>query len=165
MDVHHSHSHLVLAVCNRGFFPVAVGFIRRIPVLGSLLSLPGIRSVSTTMIPRHLLSSLGSTHIDWFTAILAWTCVEFIPVHLYLGVSPDALIRRFCLQLSFVKWESLAEMLSVSADRGFFSHSVCVVLTTATCDVHLPVYLWGLCELRPKHTWAELRLFRLRRGP
>ncbi|KAF0040665.1 hypothetical protein F2P81_006563 [Scophthalmus maximus] len=26
----------------RGFFPVAVGFIRRVPVLGSLLSLPGI---------------------------------------------------------------------------------------------------------------------------
>uniref|UniRef100_A0A3Q3QMZ4 Golgi transport 1Bb n=1 Tax=Monopterus albus TaxID=43700 RepID=A0A3Q3QMZ4_MONAL len=28
----------------RGFFPVAVGFIRRVPVLGSLLSLPWIRS-------------------------------------------------------------------------------------------------------------------------
>uniref|UniRef100_A0A8C9SX67 Golgi transport 1Ba n=1 Tax=Scleropages formosus TaxID=113540 RepID=A0A8C9SX67_SCLFO len=26
----------------RGFFPVAVGFIRRIPILGSLLNLPGI---------------------------------------------------------------------------------------------------------------------------
>lgn len=31
---------------NRGFFPVAVGFIRRVPVLGSLLSLPGISAVS-----------------------------------------------------------------------------------------------------------------------
>uniref|UniRef100_A0A2K5JA77 Golgi transport 1B n=1 Tax=Colobus angolensis palliatus TaxID=336983 RepID=A0A2K5JA77_COLAP len=30
----------------RGFFPVVVGFIRRVPVLGSLLNLPGIRSVS-----------------------------------------------------------------------------------------------------------------------
>ncbi|KAI9519773.1 golgi transport 1B [Dissostichus eleginoides] len=30
----------------RGFFPVAVGFIRRVPVLGSLLSLPGISRVS-----------------------------------------------------------------------------------------------------------------------
>lgn len=30
----------------RGFFPVAVGFIRRVPVLGSLLSLPGISTVS-----------------------------------------------------------------------------------------------------------------------
>uniref|UniRef100_A0A3P9CBP2 Golgi transport 1Bb n=1 Tax=Maylandia zebra TaxID=106582 RepID=A0A3P9CBP2_9CICH len=29
----------------RGFFPVAVGFIRRVPVLGSLLSLPGISLV------------------------------------------------------------------------------------------------------------------------
>ncbi|KAG7268915.1 hypothetical protein CRUP_021810 [Coryphaenoides rupestris] len=28
-----------------GFFPVAVGFIRRIPVLGSLLNLPGISSL------------------------------------------------------------------------------------------------------------------------
>lgn len=26
----------------RGFFPVAVGFIRRVPILGSLLNLPGI---------------------------------------------------------------------------------------------------------------------------
>uniref|UniRef100_A0A8P4GN14 Golgi transport 1Bb n=1 Tax=Dicentrarchus labrax TaxID=13489 RepID=A0A8P4GN14_DICLA len=30
----------------RGFFPVAIGFIRRVPVLGSLLSLPGISTVS-----------------------------------------------------------------------------------------------------------------------
>lgn len=29
-----------------GFFPVAVDFLRRIPVLGTLLSLPGIRGVS-----------------------------------------------------------------------------------------------------------------------
>ncbi|XP_061679001.1 vesicle transport protein GOT1B-like isoform X4 [Syngnathoides biaculeatus] len=29
----------------RGFFPVAVGFIRRIPVLGSLLGLPAIGTV------------------------------------------------------------------------------------------------------------------------
>ncbi|XP_027694382.1 vesicle transport protein GOT1B [Vombatus ursinus] len=29
----------------RGFFPVVVGFIRRVPVLGSLLNLPGIRSL------------------------------------------------------------------------------------------------------------------------
>ncbi|KAI5158884.1 vesicle transport protein GOT1B [Manis pentadactyla] len=28
----------------RGFFPVIIGFIRRVPVLGSLLNLPGIRS-------------------------------------------------------------------------------------------------------------------------
>uniref|UniRef100_A0A4W6F6F2 Golgi transport 1Bb n=1 Tax=Lates calcarifer TaxID=8187 RepID=A0A4W6F6F2_LATCA len=34
----------------RGFFPVAVGFIRRVPVLGSLLSLPGISTVSITLI-------------------------------------------------------------------------------------------------------------------
>uniref|UniRef100_F7EC07 Spexin hormone n=1 Tax=Xenopus tropicalis TaxID=8364 RepID=F7EC07_XENTR len=29
----------------RGFFPVVIGFIRRIPVLGSLLNLPGISSM------------------------------------------------------------------------------------------------------------------------
>ncbi|XP_070763756.1 golgi transport 1Bb isoform X1 [Enoplosus armatus] len=29
----------------RGFFPVAVGFIRRVPVLGSLLALPGISTL------------------------------------------------------------------------------------------------------------------------
>ncbi|XP_026057731.1 vesicle transport protein GOT1B isoform X1 [Carassius auratus] len=29
----------------RGFFPVAVGFIRRVPILGSLLNLPGIRGL------------------------------------------------------------------------------------------------------------------------
>lgn len=39
-----------LSLFHRGFFPVAVGFIRRIPVLGSLLSLPGISTVSIMMI-------------------------------------------------------------------------------------------------------------------
>ena len=29
-----------------GFFPVAINFLRRIPVLGSILNLPGISSVS-----------------------------------------------------------------------------------------------------------------------
>lgn len=42
----HFWSQLIDALINRGFFPVAVGFIRRVPVLGVLLSLPGISSVS-----------------------------------------------------------------------------------------------------------------------
>ncbi|XP_064601729.1 vesicle transport protein GOT1B-like [Liolophura sinensis] len=29
-----------------GFFPVAVNFLRRVPVVGSLLNLPGIRSIA-----------------------------------------------------------------------------------------------------------------------
>ncbi|KAL4225599.1 golgi transport 1B [Mactra antiquata] len=29
-----------------GFFPVAINFLRRVPVIGSLLNLPGIRSVA-----------------------------------------------------------------------------------------------------------------------
>lgn len=39
-----------MSVCCRGFFPVAVGFIRRIPILGSLLNLPGISGVSVTIL-------------------------------------------------------------------------------------------------------------------
>lgn len=39
---------LLMLRVYRGFFPVAVGFIRRVPVIGSLLSLPGIRTVSVT---------------------------------------------------------------------------------------------------------------------
>ena len=31
-----------------GFFPVAVNFLRRLPVIGTILNLPGIRSVSYT---------------------------------------------------------------------------------------------------------------------
>jgi len=47
-----------LSVC-RGFFPVAVGFIRRVPVLGSLLSLPGISAVRQSMRPTQTLNLLG----------------------------------------------------------------------------------------------------------
>ncbi|PWA24274.1 hypothetical protein CCH79_00019952, partial [Gambusia affinis] len=43
----------------RGFFPVVVGFIRRIPVLGSVLNLPFISSVSID----HYCSSLCSCAI------------------------------------------------------------------------------------------------------
>ena len=33
-----------------GFFPVAINFLRRIPVIGTILNLPGISSVSFLMI-------------------------------------------------------------------------------------------------------------------
>eukprot|EP00058_Branchiostoma_floridae_P011972 XP_002597460.1 hypothetical protein BRAFLDRAFT_80533 [Branchiostoma floridae] len=39
-----SHRHVCGAVC--GFFPVAISFIRRIPVLGMALDLPGISTMS-----------------------------------------------------------------------------------------------------------------------
>ena len=32
--------------CCSGFLPVAINFLRRVPVVGSLLNLPGIRTVS-----------------------------------------------------------------------------------------------------------------------
>uniref|UniRef100_A0A8C5GN59 Vesicle transport protein GOT1B n=1 Tax=Gouania willdenowi TaxID=441366 RepID=A0A8C5GN59_GOUWI len=48
----------------RGFFPVAVGFIRRIPVLGSLLSLPGIRTVSV--------EPLVCTVLAFFILVFGW---------------------------------------------------------------------------------------------
>ncbi|XP_061679002.1 vesicle transport protein GOT1B-like isoform X5 [Syngnathoides biaculeatus] len=38
----------------RGFFPVAVGFIRRIPVLGSLLGLPAIGTASIAVAGARL---------------------------------------------------------------------------------------------------------------
>lgn len=40
----------------RGFFPVVIGFIRRVPVLGSLLNLPGIRSVSNHVLEIKFLN-------------------------------------------------------------------------------------------------------------
>jgi hypothetical protein len=38
--------YLTLLLCFSGFFPVAVNFLRRVPVIGTLLNLPGISSVS-----------------------------------------------------------------------------------------------------------------------
>jgi hypothetical protein len=32
--------------CFSGFFPVAINFLRRVPVLGTVLNFPGIRGVS-----------------------------------------------------------------------------------------------------------------------
>ena len=41
-----------------GFFPVAINFLRRIPVIGTILNLPGISSVSFLMINLEKLRSL-----------------------------------------------------------------------------------------------------------
>jgi len=48
-----------------GFFPVAVNFLRRVPVVGSILNLPGIRSIadrigeSNSMLSKSKLSDGG----------------------------------------------------------------------------------------------------------
>ena len=36
-----------------GFFPVAVNFLRRIPVIGTILNLPGISSVSYVILSTN----------------------------------------------------------------------------------------------------------------
>ena len=36
----------IYLLCSSGFFPVAINFLRRIPVIGSLLNLPVISTVS-----------------------------------------------------------------------------------------------------------------------
>lgn len=45
--VHSSLMHFPLFFCS-GFFPVAVNFLRRMPVIGQLLNLPFISGVSIT---------------------------------------------------------------------------------------------------------------------
>ncbi|XP_016426212.1 vesicle transport protein GOT1B-like isoform X2 [Sinocyclocheilus rhinocerous] len=47
----------------RGFFPVAVGFIRRVPILGSLLNLPGISGLVDKV-------SESNTMCFWFGVLL-----------------------------------------------------------------------------------------------
>ena len=37
---------MFIFLCLRGFVPVAVNFLRRVPVIGTILCLPGISSVS-----------------------------------------------------------------------------------------------------------------------
>ena len=47
----------VIIICYSGFFPVAVNFLRRVPVVGTILNLPGIRSVSLIRIVLILYKS------------------------------------------------------------------------------------------------------------
>lgn len=51
-------SFTVIALC-RGFLPAIIAFLRRVPVIGSLLNLPGISAVS-----QHLLNRLGAAACD-----------------------------------------------------------------------------------------------------
>ena len=56
----------------RGFFPVVVGFIRRVPVLGSLLNLPGIRSVSNPIFSNIFFSTIKISALwekEWFGSL------------------------------------------------------------------------------------------------
>ena len=40
----------------RDFFPVVLSFMRQLPVIGSFLSMPGVRQVSLSIALHHLLS-------------------------------------------------------------------------------------------------------------
>ena len=52
-----------------GFFPVAVNFLRRIPVIGTILNLPGISSVS------YVILSTTNTNIIFYVKVNF--CVKF----------------------------------------------------------------------------------------
>lgn len=51
-------------ITKRGFFPVVVGFIRRIPVLGSILNLPFISAVSINLYCTKRAALLGF-YVAW----------------------------------------------------------------------------------------------------
>uniref|UniRef100_A0A672NBU2 Vesicle transport protein GOT1B-like n=1 Tax=Sinocyclocheilus grahami TaxID=75366 RepID=A0A672NBU2_SINGR len=63
----------------RGFFPVAVGFIRRVPILGSLLNLPGISGVSQPQFADSFVTSLVSCACvsDCHTTTIMFFCFSF----------------------------------------------------------------------------------------
>ncbi|KAF3855048.1 hypothetical protein F7725_023103 [Dissostichus mawsoni] len=69
-----------------GFFPVAVGFIRRVPVLGSLLSLPGISRLVDKIGESNNMSSTMSLIVTLLVVTLAAQC----------WTSPQKDIAQFC---------------------------------------------------------------------
>ncbi|PWA28501.1 hypothetical protein CCH79_00016311, partial [Gambusia affinis] len=58
----------------RGFFPVAVGFIRRVPVLGSLLSLPGLRTLVDKIGESNSMASKMSLKVPLLVVLLVSQC-------------------------------------------------------------------------------------------
>ncbi|MXQ79992.1 hypothetical protein E5288_WYG013728 [Bos mutus] len=69
----------------RGFFPVVVGFIRRVPVLGSLLNLPGIRS---------FVDKVGESNNMGFKSLVVMTLTLFL-VFSFMGNCNSAPQRLF----------------------------------------------------------------------
>lgn len=56
---------MVFALFYRGFFPVVVGFIRRVPILGYLLNLPGISSVSIKLFHQNTEGLIFHDSASW----------------------------------------------------------------------------------------------------
>jgi hypothetical protein len=54
-----------------GFFPVAVNFLRRVPILGTVLNFPGIRGVSFS---NEYFESLSATDIYIYIYIYNYKC-------------------------------------------------------------------------------------------
>lgn len=67
----------VYVLSSRGFFPVIVGFIRRIPVLGSILNLSFISAVSIRA-PAHAAATQQSSDAETQAQHGSFTCSLFI---------------------------------------------------------------------------------------
>lgn len=88
---------------SRGFFPVIVGFIRRIPVLGSILNLPFISAVRIT---RHCCppAALPCLHAAWLFLFIIYPVQtmrllknEKMPPRSNDSLAPTAgLMKRYC---------------------------------------------------------------------
>ena len=54
---------LIENFCCSGFFPVAINFLRRVPILGTFLNMPGISAVSSPMYNQLYNIQIGATNL------------------------------------------------------------------------------------------------------